>query len=501
MSEISLVFPNALFENNPAIKPGRPVILVEEFLFFRQYNFHKQKLLLHRASMKFYESFLQQKEIHTEYIDTNNRFSDVRLLPELLHNKGTTEIFLPEINDDWLGRRFSFACKKYGIKITELSCPGFITDTSAANKFFDSRKRYFQTEFYVQQRKELGVLLEGNNEPAGGKWSFDEDNRKKYPAGRVPPPVHIPAGNNFTKEAAEYFQKYFPGNYGDAENFIYPVTFKAAKKWLMHFLEERFAGFGTYEDAIVINEHFLHHSVLSPLLNTGLLEPKYVLDTALNFAAENKIPLNSTEGFTRQIIGWREYIRMVYLREGRGQRTRNFWKFSRKLPSSFWKGTTGITPVDAVIKKLLKTGYCHHIERLMVIGNFMLLCEFDPDEMYRWFMEMFIDSYDWVMVPNVYGMVAFADGGLMVTKPYISGSNYILKMSDHKKGSWTEIWDALFWRFIIVHRDFFAGNARWKFMVANADKMTAEKRDHLMQKANDFLNATDTELAPQKFIQ
>jgi deoxyribodipyrimidine photolyase-related protein len=170
-------------------------------------------------------------------------------------------------------------------------------------------------------------------------------------------------------------------------------------------------------------------------------------------------------------------------------RTKNFWGFDRKIPKSFYDGTTGIVPVDMAIKKVLKTGYCHHIERLMVLGNFMLLCEFDPDEVYRWFMELFIDAYDWVMVPNVYSMSQFADGGLMATKPYISGSNYLRKMGDYPKGDWQEIWDGLFWRFMHVHRDFFTGNPRLGMLVGSLDRMSSEKRNQHIQKAESYLNS------------
>ena len=166
--------------------------------------------------------------------------------------------------------------------------------------------------------------------------------------------------------------------------------------------------------------------------------------------------MNSCEGLIRQIIGWREFIRGVYVCKGVEERTKNFWNFTRPIPNSFYDGTTGIQPLDDTINKINLTGYANHIERLMIIGNFMLLCEFHPDHVYRWFMELFIDSYDWVMVPNVYGMSQFADGGLMSTKPYISSSNYILKMSNYKKGDWCETWDALFWNFMNNQRDFFS---------------------------------------------
>jgi deoxyribodipyrimidine photolyase-related protein len=193
-------------------------------------------------------------------------------------------------------------------------------------------------------------------------------------------------------------------------------------------------------------------------------------------------------------MGWREFIRAVYELKGREERTKNYWGFTRKIPPSFWTGTTGIEPIDRTIIKVLETGYCHHIERLMVLGNFMLLCEFDPNEVYRWFMELFIDAYDWVMVPNVYGMSQFADGGLMATKPYISGSNYLMKMSDYKKGDWQPVWDGLFWRFMHVHRDFFLQNPRLGMLVRTFDKMDINKQKAHIENAEKFIKSLQAEL-------
>ncbi|HSK12497.1 MAG TPA: cryptochrome/photolyase family protein, partial [Phnomibacter sp.] len=256
-------------------------------------------------------------------------------------------------------------------------------------------------------------------------------------------------------------------------------------------LEERFEKFGAYEDAMVANEHYLHHSVLTPMLNIGLLNAQEVVEAALQKASQKEIPINSLEGFIRQIVGWREFIRGVYVTAGRRQRTTNYWGFTRKIPAQFWMGNTGITPVDIVVKKLLKTAYNHHIERLMVMGNFFLLCEFDPDEVYRWFMEMYIDAYDWVMVPNVYGMTQFADGGLMTTKPYISGSNYLVKMGDWPKGDWQQVWDGLFWRFMHVHRQFFLQNPRLSMLLKTFDNMSEEKRKAHLERAEEFLRKLD----------
>jgi len=247
--------------------------------------------------------------------------------------------------------------------------------------------------------------------------------------------------------------------------------------------------FGPYEDAMVQTESFLNHSVLSPLLNSGLITPMDVIDKTLKY--KDDYPLNSIEGFLRQIIGWREFIRGVYQVKGSQERTTNFFNFKRKIPKSFYDATTGILPIDITIKKVQKTAYNHHIERLMVLGNFMMLCEFDPDEIYRWFMEHYIDAYDWVMVPNVYGMSQFADGGLMSTKPYISSSNYLKKMSDFPNGDWQQIWDALYWRFIDLNREIFAKNIRMKFMVSMLDKMQDEKRINHFKIANEYLDSLD----------
>lgn len=249
--------------------------------------------------------------------------------------------------------------------------------------------------------------------------------------------------------------------------------------------------FGDYEDAIVKSQSLLNHSLLSPLLNSGLLLPDLVLEKVVRFAKENDIPVNSTEGFVRQLIGWREFIRGMYECKGGFSRTKNFWGFHRKIPSSFYTGTTGVAPIDATIKKVLKTGYCHHIERLMVLGNFMLLCEFDPDEVYRWFMELFIDAYDWVMVPNVYGMTLFADGGTFATKPYIGGANYIRKMSDYPGGDWETTWNALFWNFVSKHSEFFRSNPRTGMMVTTYKRMSAEKKEHYSKSAATFLAKLD----------
>ncbi len=492
MSAISLLFPHQLFENNPALKKGQPVFIVEEYLFFNQYTFHKQKLVFHRASMKAYSSFLQSEGYVVTYIEAFERNADIRNLLPYLKDKHVTEIHYTDVTDYWLQQRLSTRAKQLNLTLVSYESPHFLLTSDQINNYFKDRKRFYQTDFYTQQRKHFKILVDKKLQPQGGKWTFDAENRLKYPKEKTPPEVHFPRPNEFWKEAKSYVENNFASNYGEIrEDFIYPTTFTESRVWLKQFLQSRFVEFGDFEDALVARENILHHSVLTPMMNVGLLTPDEVLDQAITFANENAIPLNSLEGFVRQILGWREFIRGVYETKGVYERTTNFWNFKRKIPKSFWSATTGIAPVDATIEKILATGYCHHIERLMVLGNFMLLCEFDPDEVYKWFMELFIDSYDWVMVPNVYGMSQFADGGLMATKPYISGSNYLMKMSDYRKGDWQPVWDGLFWRFLHTHREFFLKNPRLSMLVRTFDKMPEEKRREHLRIAAHYIDTID----------
>jgi len=492
MSAISLLFPHQLFENNPALKTGQPVWILEENLFFKQYNFHRQKLVFHRASMKAYASFLQRHGYTVTYIEAHERNADVRNLLPHLKEQGVTEIQYSDVTDCWLQQRLVTLAKKLNLTLVTCDSPLFLLASEQIDAYFKNKGRFYQTDFYTQQRKHFKILVDEKLQPVGGKWTFDAENRLKYPKGKTPPEIQFPKSNEFREEALKYVEKNFAANYGEvSDDFIYPTTFSESRVWLKLFLQVRFAEFGDFEDALVTREKILHHSLLTPMMNVGLLTPQEVLDEAIAFAHEKAIPLNSLEGFVRQIMGWREFIRGVYNTKGVEERTTNYWKFKRKIPASFWNATTGIAPLDATIKKVLETGYCHHIERLMVIGNFMLLCEFDPDEVYQWFMELFIDSYDWVMVPNVYGMSQFADGGLMATKPYISGSNYLMKMSDYNKGDWQLIWDGLFWRFMHTQREFFLKNPRLSMLVKTFDKMPEERRSEHLRRANDYLKTLD----------
>ncbi|NND93713.1 MAG: cryptochrome/photolyase family protein, partial [Flavobacteriales bacterium] len=314
MNQANLVFPHQLFENSPLLNEKGDFILVEETLYFSQFNFHKGKLAHHRGSMKFYESYLKKQGKFVTYIEGKERNADVRELLEHLSGIGIDTINYIDPTDNWLHKRIKSSAKDNEIALNRLENPLFLNTTSENQPFFRSdKKKFYQTSFYKDERKKRGILVDSRGEPEGGKWTFDTDNRKRYPRKKKAPNIFFPERNEFHNEAYSYVKKNFSENIGELnEEVFYPIDFKSSKLWLQQFFEERFQEFGDYEDAIVKDELILNHSVLTPMMNVGLLTPSYVLQEALDFAKENDVPINSLEGFVRQIMGWREFIRGVY---------------------------------------------------------------------------------------------------------------------------------------------------------------------------------------------
>lgn len=457
MDEITLVFPDQLFLDHPAVAHGRPIYLVEEFLFFKVQQFHKQRLLLLKAAMRSYSEVLTKSGHKVVYVPSKEINERCELF-KILSRKSIKTIHLAEFADEWLLQDLMAASQKSEWSIRFYPSPGFICSNDEVEDFFSEKKRYSMAQFYAHQRKSLHILMDKNG-PVKGKYSFDAENRKKIPKSLDIPPYVAPQSANHDQLKAE-IEREFPYAIGEVTVSLYATNHEEAKKSLANFLTNKLALFGDYQDAIQTNDSFLFHSVLSPLLNIGLLTPMQVIEATLKHAEMHSIPLNSLEGFLRQILGWREFVRASYALKGTPQRSSNCFQHHQKIPDHFWNGSTGIFPIDNLVKRIFETGYCNHIERLMVLGNFLLLTESSPNDVYNWFMGNFVDAYDWVMVPNIYGMSQYADSGKIVTKPYISGSNYLLKMSDYKNGEWTEIWDGLFWRFIHKHEAKLSSNPR-----------------------------------------
>ncbi|MEX0849626.1 MAG: cryptochrome/photolyase family protein [Candidatus Dependentiae bacterium] len=483
-NEAILILPTQLLEQHPLLEKKKETVFLVEFeRYFSDFNFHKQKIIFHRATMQMYKDFLKKNGHMVVYIEHHNS----KEFEKQIKAKKIDILHCLDPVDTPFEKVLKARCKKIKTALEFYETPLFLTPTDWIKKYFKNKKNFRQQGFYQAQRKRLNILMTQKGNPIGGKWSFDAENRKPLPDSIKIPIFYKPRTNKYQKEAINYVQKHFKNNYGNAETFFYPTTYPTAKKAFDDFLEKRFAQFGPYQDAIVQNELVLFHSVLSPLLNVGLLTPQDILEKTLAYAKKNKVPINSLEGFIRQLIGWREYVRAVYILEGQEQRKSNFFEHKRKMPKSFWDAKTKIPPVDDAINQALNYAYNHHILRLMVLGNFMLLCEINPNDIYRWFMEFFIDSYDWVMVPNVYGMSQYADGGSMTTKPYISGSNYILKMSDYKKGKWCETWNALYWHFIYKKRNVIKKIPRLAIMYSYLQRIHTKKIQAYIKESDEFL--------------
>ena len=351
MEEINIIFPNQLFKT-PSLNKENRTFLIEEYLFFRQYNFHKQKIHFHRATMKNYEKHLTSMGYSVTYIDALDRNADIRTFLETqVNEKCTLYCYHPE--DNWLQKRIEENCLKKGIKLVMVDNPLFLASQEELNVFFKKeKKKFFQTSFYKTQRQKFNLLLNEEGKPEGGKWTYDDQNREKYPKDRIPPAIQYPKKNNEFEKASTYVEDHFNANFGVInEDKRYPTNHEEAEAWLNQFLAIRFKEFGPYEDAVVKEYSILHHSLLSPLINCGLLSPKDVVQHSMTYYHEKNIPINSCEGFIRQIIGWREFIRGVYVAKGTQERTTNFWGFNRKIPNSFYEGNTGIEPVDDTIHK------------------------------------------------------------------------------------------------------------------------------------------------------
>jgi len=476
---------------------GAPVFMAEDMSLCTDVRHHQQKIVLFLAAMRSYADELRAvgHEVIYHRLDPGRVDSYEALLQAALDRCDATELVHVEIEDRAMEGRIVEFADDLGLPRREIRSPMFLTSREDFCRYARERKRLRMADFYRRQRRRLGVLVDAGGRPSGGRWSFDADNRRRLPRD-VEPPVVPPAEQGaHVEEVIERVATIFPDHPGDAREFCWPTTRNAARRWLADFLERRLRDFGPYEDAISSRSETVFHSLLSPVMNLGLLTPGEILERALAHAAKEDVPIQSLEGFVRQLIGWREFVRGVYRQAGEQQATANFWSSGRALASSWYTGETGIPPLDDAIRIALKRGWTHHIQRLMVVANLMTLSEIRPDAACRWFMEMFVDSSDWVMGPNVYGMGLFSDGGLFATKPYICGSNYLLRMSDYRKGGWCEAVDGLYWRFIDRHREFFAGNPRLALVPKSLDRIDDARRRRIFAAAEDFL-ATHTRASP-----
>ena len=469
----ALILGTQLHRNHPAFKDDSvdAIILIEAQNLCAKLPYHKHKLIFMLSAMRHFAKYAEvkgKKVIYAKLEDTPDFLSAIR---EIIKSNGIDSVSYMEPADIKTSKSLLNFFKKLDVETNTYESQYFITPSAEREQWFAENPKGIMETFYRWQRKRTGLLMDGAK-PVGSKWNYDDENRKPLPKKHDPIP-EIPkiSHDDITNDVIKVIDELYPNNPGSSKDFWLPVTHEDADKWLHTFITQRLCNFGVYEDAMKHDESFLYHSVLSPFINNGLLDPEVCVKSAIKAYEDGKAPLNSVEGFVRQIIGWREYMYGMY-RNMPDFASHNFFGFNKELESWWYESNNPAhaqlpLPVRIALKNAHDHGYNHHIERLMVLGNWFLLNQYNPLSVYKWFSAMYVDAYEWVMVPNVVGMSQYADGGKIATKPYISGGNYLKKM-----GNWGNIdqkdldkFTELYWEFLRSQKDKLKNNPRLAIML------------------------------------
>ncbi len=483
-----------------AADKSRDVVVMAEVAGETEYvPHHPKKIALVLAAMRHFAATLEDNGWTVAYTKLNDPDSSGTIPGELLRRAeahGASEVIATRPGE-W---RLIAALDDMPLKVSLLADDRFIASLDEFDAWAEGRKELRMEYFYRQMRRKTGLMMEGDD-PAGGKWNFDHDNRKPAQADmlRSAPMQFTP--DDVTEEVLQLVGDHFASNFGTLRPFHFAVTRGQALRALDHFVKYLLEGFGDYQDAMLQDDAFLHHSLLSPYINLGLLNPLEVCQRVEQAWKEGDVPINAAEGFIRQIIGWREYVRGLYFREGPDYTARNMLGHDRALPAMYWGGKTGMNCMAHAIGQTESEGYAHHIQRLMVTGNFALLAGIAPGEVHEWYLSVYVDAFEWVEAPNVIGMSQWADGGIIASKPYVSSGNYINKMSDYcgacaysvkeKTGGTSCPFNTLYWHFLDRHRDRFEGNHRMGMIYRSWDKMDVDKRKEMLQTADAILQKLD----------
>lgn len=469
-----------------SIKPTY-VFMAEDYTLAGEIKNHKQKIMLFFCAMRQYAAHLEKNSFKVIYeslrpgkiTDKIKSFAQKHKI-ELIHHFS--------IDDSYF--RDQLETSLSGFNLIEHRSPKFLFCKTQFQAYLNSQKRPFMKTFYEFSRKELNILMDAHKKPIGGKYSYDTQNRKKIPKKEVIPQRGFGCKSIQVEQVRTLVENEFPTHLGDTDDFIWPTTRKEYLESIQDFVRFRLQKFGPYQDALSSRDPFLFHTLLSPGLNLGLITPQDILSEVTPLVNKHPEWIASIEGLVRQIIGWREFVKGIYDHYQQCMESNNHWGHHKKLKKCWWTGTTGLLPADQVIKKSIRYGYAHHIERLMIMANLFNLIGVDPKQAYRWFMEMYVDSADWVMQANVYGMGLMSDGGIFSTKPYICGSNYIKKMGEFEDGPWCDTLDGLYWNFIGRNKNQFIKYPRMSMMVHMYDKMDAKKLSKITKAAVQFVDAT-----------
>lgn len=498
-SRVILILGDQLSLSLAALREGDPahdIVLMAEVAAEASYaDHHKQKLALVFAAMRHFANELRSAGWHVIYrsIDEN--------LPDLftaLRDTSPKEVLLVapaewRLQDEAQGWHNRLDCP-----VTLLEDDRFLCTTKEFGRWADGRKQLVMEHFYRHMRRRTGLLMEGD-QPTGGQWNYDADNRKPANNDLFLPSAPSGADDPITREVLDTVEAHFPGHYGQLRPFYWQTTRQGAEAARDRFLRDALPDFGRYQDAMLTGRPWMYHSLLSPYLNLGLLDPLDLCHRAEAEYRAGRAPLNAVEGFIRQIIGWREFVRGIYWLKMPDYAAINALEACRPLPDFYWTGKTDMHCLAQVIGQTRDTGYAHHIQRLMITGTYALLIGADPDAVHRWYLGVYVDAYEWVELPNTLGMSQFADGGFLGTKPYAASANYIDKMSDYcsgcsydpkqRSGDRACPWNALYWDFIARHHDRWSQNHRMRMIAAAWKKKTAEEQAELRARAAEHLSS------------
>lgn len=477
------------------VEPGRDVILmIESRAEATAWKHHKQKLVLVWSAMRQFADRLRREGLDVRYVGLDDP-----------HNTGFIEGELRRaLEGGGFNRIVRTACGKWSLerRLLELALPApietreddrFLCSRTEFEQWAENRRELRMEYFYRQMRRKTGLLMDGDG-PAGGRWNFDTENRRRLPAGIRPPDRMRVAPNPTTQGVIDRVRSGFEDHFGAVEPFGWPTNPEEAESVLQSFLEDLLPAFGDWQDALVWGRPFLWHSLISPALNIGLLDPLDVCRRAEAAYRQGRAPLNAVEGFIRQIIGWREFVRGVYWLKMPEYGLRNALDAQGKLPWFYWSGETDMACVADTVTSALDHAYAHHIQRLMVTGNLAMLLGVDPDAVDDWYMVVFADAYEWVEMPNTRGMATFADGGIVGSKPYAASGAYIDRMSNYCRGCRYDVkqrlgddacpFNALYWDFLDRHAGRFRGLGRMMMPLRALDSMPEAERQAFRRKAD-----------------
>ncbi|MBI60451.1 cryptochrome/photolyase family protein [bacterium] len=506
MTVLRFIFGDQLSMDLPSLKTTSSsdlVFMTEVNQEATHIKHHKKKLVFIFSCMRHFANALQKKKLNVEYsylTDSHNQGSFKAECRRIISKHNIRKIILTEPSEYRVLEDVLTWETEFEIPVEVLEDTRFLCSKSRFKKWANGKKQLRMEFFYREMRKEYDILME-NDKPVGNEWNFDSQNRQSAPENLKIPQCHHVKEDDITIHVKDMVNDYFSDHFGDTEPFFYAVTRSDALICLKDFITTRLAHYGTYQDAMIEDEPFMFHALISLYLNCGLLGPMECILAAQEAYYQKKAPLNSVEGFIRQVLGWREYIRGIYWLKMPDYKEENALDASRPLPSFFWSGETAMNCLNVAINQTKKNAYAHHIQRLMVLGNFSLLAGLDPHAVNEWYHIVYADAYEWVELPNVSGMVLFADGGVVASKPYAASGSYIKKMSnyckncayspDKKIGKGACPFNYLYWNFFLVNYNKLKSNPRLGMAYRTLNGFDDDKKLAIQEQASEFVNYFD----------